>query len=269
MFYNAKNRNIKIDDTDMDYVTFGRGDKPLIMIPGLGDALKTVKGAALALAWMYKAFAKDYQVYVFSRRNGLPEGFSTDDMAVDLANVMKSLRLSGAYVIGISQGGMIAQCLAVKYPALVKKLVLTVTLCRPNATSTRVLSQWIQFAKADDFKSLLIDTAEKTYTEKRLKSYRPFYPLLCKLSRPKSLDRFMVQADACLHHDCYEEIPKINCQTLVIGGDCDQIVGAHSAQEIAARIKGSKLKLYHGLGHGTYEEAKDFNQLVLAFLNES
>ena len=44
MFYNAANGNIIIGNTDMDYISFGKGDKNLIMIPGLGDGLKTVKG---------------------------------------------------------------------------------------------------------------------------------------------------------------------------------------------------------------------------------
>lgn len=32
MFYNAVNVVIKIDDTDMDYICFGNGDKNLVMI---------------------------------------------------------------------------------------------------------------------------------------------------------------------------------------------------------------------------------------------
>ena len=69
MFYNARNCNIKIGDTDMDYISFGNGNKSLVIIPGLGDALKTVKGSAVTFALMYKLFAKDYKVYVFSRNN--------------------------------------------------------------------------------------------------------------------------------------------------------------------------------------------------------
>ena len=41
MFYNAKNCSLKIDDTQMDYITFGKGDKTLVMIcalPGFVDS---------------------------------------------------------------------------------------------------------------------------------------------------------------------------------------------------------------------------------------
>ena len=111
MFYNARNCNIKIDDTDMDYISFGNGNKSLVIIPGLGDALKTVKGSAVTFALMYKLFAKDYKVYVFSRKNKLKQDCSTRDMATDLADVMNQLNITKAFVLGVSQGGMIAQYL--------------------------------------------------------------------------------------------------------------------------------------------------------------
>ena len=164
MFYNARNCNIKIDDTDMDYISFGNGNKSLVIIPGLGDALKTVKGSAVTFALMYKLFAKDYKVYVFSRKNKLKQDCSTRDMATDLADVMNQLNITKAFVLGVSQGGMIAQYLAIDYPELVEKLVLAVTLCQPNETSKSVISNWLLLAKEKDFKQIFIDTAEKTYT---------------------------------------------------------------------------------------------------------
>ena len=267
MFLNAKNCNIEIDDTSMDYITFGHGNKNLIIIPGLGDALKTVKGTAFIFSLMYRVFANDYKVYVFSRKNKFTDGYSTKDMAKDLATVLHKLNITQAYIMGISQGGMIAQHLAIDYPNLVKKLVLAVTLCRPNDVSRNVLIKWIELAKNQDFKSIFIDTAEKTYTEKKLKSYRLFYSLLSKLIAQKKLDRFIIQATSCLNHNCYEKISQIQCPTFVIGGDSDKIVGENSSIEIAERITKSKLKMYEGFGHSTYEEAKDFNQQVLEFFN--
>ena len=43
MLLNAKGGVINIEDTFMEYISFGNADKTLIMIPGLGDGLKTVK----------------------------------------------------------------------------------------------------------------------------------------------------------------------------------------------------------------------------------
>lgn len=58
------------------------------------------------------------------------------------------------------------------------------------------------------------------------------------------------------------------CPALVIGGGCDRIVGSDASLELAAKIKNCELFVYHGLGHGAYEEAKDFNHRVLDFLSK-
>ena len=266
MFYNAKNGNIKIGNTDMDYISFGKGDRNLIMIPGLADGLKTVKGTATVIAVMYKCFASNYKVYVFSRKNHLEEGYSTREMAADCKMAMDKLGISQADVMGISQGGMIAQYIAIDYPESVRKLVLVVTLSKQNETVQKAVGSWIKMAESNDYKSIFIDTTEKSYTERRLKKYRPLYPLLGRIGKPKDFNRFIIQANSCISHNAYSELDSIKCPTLVIGVDNDKVVGANTSEEINKKIENSKLVIYKGFGHGVYEEVKDFNRQVLEFL---
>lgn len=266
MFYHAKNGSVPVGDTNMDYISFGTGHNILVMIPGLGDGLSTVKGKADIFALMYKIFTKEFTVYIFSRKNSLKEGYSTRDMANDQAAAMRALGITKANVLGISQGGMIAQFLAIDYPALVNKLILAVTLPKGNETVQEVAGNWSRMAKQGKYKELMIDTAEKSYSENYLKKYRLLYPLLGKIGKPKNFNRFIIQAASCIHHNAYDELEKIVCPTLVIGGDCDKIVGAFSASELAEKIPDSQLYIYTGLGHAAYEEAKDFNQRVIDFL---
>ena len=96
MLYNAKNGALKMGETTMDYIRFGTGSRTLVILPGLGDALQTVKGTALPMAWMYRIFAKDFTVYAFSRKNALPERYSTRDMARDMAQAMDDLGIAQA-----------------------------------------------------------------------------------------------------------------------------------------------------------------------------
>lgn len=266
MLYGAKGRNVIIGETDMDYVVFGRGQTPLVILPGLSDGLKTVKGQAFVLANYYKQFAKNFTIYVFSRKNQLRQGYSTRDMARDQNHVMEKLGIKNAYIMGVSQGGMIAQYLAIDYPEIVSKLIIGVSVSRQNETVQRVVNSWIQMAESNDYKTLMIDTMEKTFTNKQLKKYRVFYPIISRIGKPKSYNRFLIQADACIQHNAYNKLDKIKCPTLVIGGDSDNVVGKNSSEEIAERIKDSKLVIYEGLGHGAYEETKDFNQQVIGFL---
>lgn len=267
MFWRAKSRCVGIGDTDMDYISFGKGSDVLVMLPGLGDGLTTVKGMAITLAMMYRVFAKDYKVYVFSRKNHLEEGCSTRDMAHDQAEAMKSLGISKAKVWGISQGGMIAQYLAIDHPELVEKLILTVTLSRQYETTQAVIRDWITLAEQGNYKFLMIDTAEKSYSDHYLKKHRWLYPLLGRIGKPKDFSRFLIQAASCLRHDAYAQLEHIVCPTLVIGADNDKVIDVSASVELAGQIKESELFVYKGLSHAVYEEAKDFNKRVLYYLN--
>ena len=78
-----RNGKLALEHGQMDYIRFGSGSRVLVMLPGLGDGLRTVRGTALPMALLYRKFAKNYTVYVFSRREPLAEGMTTRDMAAD------------------------------------------------------------------------------------------------------------------------------------------------------------------------------------------
>ena len=128
---------------------------------GLSDGLATVKGKAIILSKPYKAFFDDYTVYMFSRKNKMPEGYSIQDMADDLAKALQSLGIQQTSVMGVSQGGMIAQYLTIRHPEMVEKLVLTVTAPCVNDMIRANVSSWIELAERGDHKSLMIDTAQQ------------------------------------------------------------------------------------------------------------
>lgn len=266
MFYNAVGKKVEIEETDLDYIEFGYGQQPLVILPGLSDGLRTVRGLALALAFYYKQFAKDFRVYIFSRKNYIDKGYTAKDMARDQKIVLEKLGIKYAFIMGVSQGGMIAQHLAIDHPEIVEKLIIGVSVSKQNQTIQSVVKSWIKMAELNDYKALTIDTMEKTFTEKRLKRNRPFYPILTKIGKPKTFNRFLIQANACINHNSYDSLDRIACPTLVIGGDSDNVVGKNSSEEMAEKIKNSKLIVYEGLGHGAYEETKDFNQQVKRFL---
>ena len=67
MLWNTKNGTVKLDGGTMDYVRFGTGQRVLVMLPGLGDSLRSVRGTALPMAVLYREFSKDFTVYMFSR----------------------------------------------------------------------------------------------------------------------------------------------------------------------------------------------------------
>jgi len=266
MFYNAKNGNLKMGNTSMDYIAFGTGKKILIIIPGLGDGLMTVRRKALPFACMYRLFAKEFKVYVFSRKNNLEEGCTCRDMAHDLKLAMDMLGIEKANVLGVSQGGMIAEALAIDYPQKVERLILTVTIGRQNDCIQNVVNSWIKLARQNKFGEVMKDVTVRMYTEEYVQKYGFIVPILGLYPTPKNPERFIIMATACIIHDMYDELEKIKAPTLVIGGGKDRTVGPDAAKELADKIKGSELLMYPEYGHGLYDQAKDFKQKVYDFL---
>ena len=262
MLFNAKEQTLTIKNIEMDYITFGNGTKPLIMIQGLST--RDIKGSAVTLAMMYKIFARDYKVYLFDRRKNLPENITVRELAADIAMAMDKLCLSHADVFGVSQGGMIAQYLAIDRPDLVNKLVLAVTLSKNNETVENTIGEWIHMTEHADWKSLVNDMAVKMYSDAYIKKYKMMMPLLTVVQKPKDVKRFITLAKACLTCDTYEKLDKIKCPVLVIGGAKDKIMTGKASEEIAERL-GCEIYMYEELGHAAYEEAKDFNQRVCKF----
>lgn len=265
MILDMKNGTVPVGNTEMAYVSFGHGRKNLIVLPGLSDGLSTVKGKAMLLAKPYRPYLEEYTVYMFSRKDDMPKGYTIRDMAADQAAALETLGIRKTAVLGVSQGGMIAQYLAADYPELVEKLVLAVTAPCANPTVRTVVREWIGMAKRGDHKQLMADTAEKTYTDAYLRKKRYFLPLL-GLVKPKSYRRFLINAYAILHFNAADTIHNITCPTLIIGGACDKTVGTSATAILSCLIPQSELYVYRDYGHGVFDEAKDFYRRVLYFL---
>ena len=264
----AKNDTVTVSTGEMDYIRFGTGKRTLILIPGLGDGLRTVKGTALPMAAMYREFTKDFTVYAFSRVNNLHGGYTTRHMARDQAEAMEQLGIEKADILGVSMGGMIAQYLALDHPEKVNKLILAVTAARPNPILAVSVAEWVDLARNGDHGAFMDSNLRRIYSQAYYRKNKWMIPAVGKLTKPKSYECFYIQADACLTHDAFGMLQEIKAPTLVVGGEKDLALGGDASKELAARIPDAKLHMYADWGHGLYEEEKDFNRLVLDFLAE-
>lgn len=261
--YQARNLTLSFNDIKMDYLTFGRGTKPLILIPGLST--QRVKGTAFQMSYVYRIFGKDYKVYMFDRKDKVEAGYSISDMADELVWAMKHLNLEKADVIGISQGGMIAQSLATTYPELVNKLVLGVTLSKVNDRARATIGHWIKLAQNKKRQQMVLDMMNKVYSERYVKRNHWLIYLMSKLMKPTELERFIILAESILQFDVSDKLKEISCPVFIIGGAKDKVVGSQSSAELAQAFH-CAYYIYPDLGHSAYIEAKDFNQRILQFL---
>lgn len=257
-----KEYSIKLDTSQINYVVFGTGKEPLVLIPGL--SLQEVKGRGFFIAYTYRVFSKKYRVYCFDKRNDISENATVEQFADDVCFCMKRLHIANANILGISQGGMIAQYLAIKYPDMVKKLCLGVTLSKNNQTVIDCVDNWLRLAEKNLYEDLIQDIFEKMYSESYLKKYKLFLPLLKKIGKPKNSTRFINMAKACLTCNTYNELLKIKCPVFVLGGKKDKITEGKSSEEIAEKLN-CPIYMYEDYGHSAYAEAKDFNKRVFDF----
>jgi len=265
MLWGLIERTVTVPGGTLNYISFGKGQRNLIIIQGLN--VRDLKGAGASLALMYRKFAGDCRVWFFDRRSVVKNGLTNWDLAEDIYEAMRALGIDAADVFGVSQGGMIAMALALEHPDCVGKLVLGVTSSRANETIKEVVGRWIACAENGDTVTINRETFSLMYTEQYLKKYRLLMPLLVRLIKPKDIGRFAALASAILNFDCYDRLCEIGCPVLVLGGAQDKITTGEASVEIAAKLN-CEMHLYPGYGHAAYEEAKDFNDRVYKFLME-
>lgn len=248
----------------IEYATFGSGKKNFVMVSGMG--LKSVMGSAPAVAASYSAFAKDYTVYLFDRINEMPDDYTVEEMADDTAEALHMLGLSDIYLFGMSQGGMIVQVIAEKYPELVKKLVLCSTYCKPDENALKTLSGWMRCAEEKNAVKAAGAMIDVIYTDGFLARYRDILLKMYADTTAEDLRRFGIMAKACYGFDFSDRIKNIKCPVFVVGAEGDKIMSSSLFCDLAEKL-GCERYIYEGYSHAVCDEAPDFKERILDFYN--
>ena len=254
-----------LSDQGVDYITFGKGNKTLIIITGL-SLQRLGDMSNLTIYSLFSRYAREYKVYIFDRRDHIEEGVSIENMADDLYQCLQELHIDNASIIGISQGGMIAQLFAIKYPQKVKKLVLALTLSRNNTISRETIGGWIAMTENNDMDQLNKDSMSKSFSSPVLKKLYVINRLFLKSVSKEKRNRFVCLAKSILEFDCYKSLDKITCPTLVLGAKKDLVLGVNGARELANSIPNASYYEFDELGHAAYVESRRFNKVILEFL---
>jgi len=230
----------KINGFNMYYETYGEGE-PLLIIHGNGGSINS-------FTYQIPYFAKHYKVIIAdSRAQGKSidtgDSLSYEMMAEDLNTLLDSLHIKSCNIIGWSDGGINGLLLAIKHPDKVKKLAITGANLWPDATA--VDSKVKDFVVKDqDLLSKQSPTAETKHAMKLMN-------LL--INEP---------------HISLEQLKKIQSPTLVIGGDHDVILPAHTML-IAQSIPKSYLWIVPNSGHSIPINYKDqFNKAIYDFFEK-
>jgi len=197
-----------------------------------------------------------------------PPTFRMPDYADTLAKFVRTLGLGRPHVVGNSFGGTLALELAVKHPAISRSVVsadsyagwsgsfppevvaqrLSQSLPDLELPTERVVAKWIP--------GFVTTSAPTSVTDELRAIISDFNP---------GGMRVMIRALA--EADLRDALHSIAVPTLLIWGDKDARSPLTVAQDLCARIPGSRLVVIEGAGHLSHVEAPErFNTEVRSFL---
>ena len=260
---------VECQDFAMEYFRFGTGVRTLVILPGL--SVQSVMGSADAVAQAYDALAQDYTIYLFDRRETLPDPYSVEEMARDTAEAMLALGLKDVYLFGASQGGMMALVIAIEYPGLVKKLVLGSTSAHVLPEQFRSIERWIALAEANDPVGLYLSFGEKIYPPAVFGQFREALIAAGKTVTEAELRRFIILARGIEGFDVSNRVSEIQCPVLAIGVFEDAVLDSDATMEIAEKLDPRpdfRLYLYTGFGHAAFDTAPDYRERIKRFFEE-
>lgn len=246
---------------------------------GEGPPLLLMRGYGSHSGWwepsFLQALRERFRVIVYDHRGtGLSEHLRGDYtirvLADDAACLLACLDAGPAHVFGLSMGGMVAQELALDYPARVDRLVLGATHCGgrrvvmppPEVASllasrsggTEVSDEWLRTVFSPGFSWRCVE-ATRAYLARA--AVRPVPPEVVRL-----------QAGAVAAFDTWERLPGICAPTLVLHGEYDLIVPSANARVLGERIPGARVVVLKGMGHDfTVQDPRGTASLLTSFLS--
>ncbi|GGD53999.1 alpha/beta fold hydrolase [Lacimicrobium alkaliphilum] len=252
---------------DLNYQTSGEGS-PVILLHGLFGSLENLNGIRRALETCHTVISVDLPDHGDSPHSS---HFSYANYAGKIHELMNTLALDKAAVLGHSMGGKVAMTLALRYPDRVSKLVIAdiAPVKYPDrhgsiieALKSVKLSGLENRTDAD--KQLARQISEKGIRQFLLKSLQKtdkgwawkFNLPLLESDYPEITD----WADSDKHYDG---------PVLFIKGERSDYLQAGHKPVIGRLFPNSRGAIIEGAGHWLHaEKPARFNEIVLDFLNQ-
>jgi pimeloyl-ACP methyl ester carboxylesterase len=231
-YYNV--RGIKVYTEE-----YGKG-KPLVLIHGNGGSISSMSSIIPFFSEKFRTIIPDSRAHGKSTDPG--DSLSFEMMADDVASLLDQMKIDSAYIIGWSDGGIIALVTAMRHPGKVRRLVSTGANLWPDSTA---------------LEPAIWKEEKKYYDSQR-------YKLKITHAEKNEWKIFMLdweQPDIKL-----SSLKKIKAPSLIICGDHDLIRIEHTV-EIFRNIPGAKLWVIPDSGHATLiEHQEEFCKGVDQFL---
>jgi len=246
-------------------------------IDGNGEALVFINGITMDTnGWAYQApfFSQFFKVIRYDcRGQGMSDKpddqYSQELHTEDLHNLLEALNINKIHLVGLSNGGMIAQHFALKYPDRLTSLVLVDTCSYVDKLLLLMIDTWVQATEigGNEFRydmSLPIIFSE-TFIKNNEDSLAKMKENNLLVNSPKAVINLV---KATSKHNLNDRVSNIKCPTLIIVGEEDILIPLKYSKILHEKIKESELITIKNCGHvPSLEKPAEFNEIVLRFLN--
>mgnify|MGYP003488243571 CR=1 FL=1 len=199
------------------------------------------------------------------------EKFDIDQMADDTIEIVNQLGLNMPHIVGHSLGGAVAQSIAYRYADKIKSVALCNTFIKFNENAKQVFSNILDMHTSGDSQANIMSAILPWAFSDEFMS-----PELEAIIRkgsdenpyPQSTHDYNRQLEALYSFNADLWINNISIPTLVVGSEKDKIALLSESEEIAARIRDSKLATLCA-GHASQvERPVEFISALLSFFSE-
>lgn len=217
----------------------------------------------------YKMLLHDFKGQLKSSK---PQGpYTFEEHAMELKELMDSLQIKNASLIGTSYGGEVALRFAVKYPESVKKMVIIDSVSELDEVLRFFIKGWISLARKENGKEFFYGIMPSIYSDSYIrKNYKELEKrALATDKMPKEYFKGQIYLYETFLQDVYmtKELHKIKSPTLVICGEKDILKPLKFSQIIANNVPNSEFVIIPDCGHvAIFEKPDELASILLGFL---
>ncbi|MCU0804792.1 MAG: 3-oxoadipate enol-lactonase [Burkholderiales bacterium] len=201
-----------------------------------------------------RALSKRFKVLRFDTRghgqSGAPAGpYSLEMLADDVKGLFDALDIRAAHWVGLSMGGMIGQTFALRYPGVLRSLVLADTTSRYPKDAGPIWQDRIRLVESQGMEPLVAPTLERWFTEPFRKAHPERVAPIATAIRATPVAGYVGCSHAIPKIDLTTRLKEIGVPTLVIVGEDDPGTPVAMAREIHDALPGSELVVIPRAAH--------------------
>ena len=261
-----------INGADIYFEESGSGPETIVFSHGLLMSGDMFGEQVKALSSRYRCICYDHRGQ--SRSEVTKSGYDMDSLTEDAAALIRELDCAPCHFAGLSMGGFVGMRLAIRYPELLKSLVLLATTADPEPEQNKgpyrrlaFVGRWLSFRLA--IKPLMGIMFGQTFLldPARAELRSKWRSRLLGLNRKGTARAAHAVID---REGVYGQLDKINTPTLIVVGAEDTATPVAKSERLHEAITSSVLTVLPRGGHSSsIEEPEAITQAIENFVDQN